>query len=1297
VLKAAAAILTLGLIVFLKLDRLADRWFAGHKADESGQVQAQAGASGPTGPAKVIETLSLREHFTFVPRELREFPDLNFRYQLPADAWEFSRDAWSREGSVFSLRKLAGGAGGREEVGKADFTLRVLSLGAEARSDQIHATAAVQGSLRALGTGCRVTGNEDVHLNGMLFRRIEIEDVLLNHERANAEVWLYALNGLVYEMLTAMPERTPPYYLSLAARRLAEGFSVIDPSRTLRSADVLALLETAGALPVPNAAVTFGNVSVTLKPEIWSTWPGASITLPGSSLAFSSRGGLRMAVAFSPGEGLPDDPSRVASLSALFWPALHDFQWERPDRRPHHAQPTAVVRGKGSLNSRSGRGEMRVVRCGKSLMVLFAFGPGDTRPDVLSSNLDLFRVDPKANGDPDLGLIEEREFHRRLLGALAEDATANGRHEEASATHLTLFEWDRRPDDLCNASRSLAAAGKKDEALRLLAENEGRHAGKPEWEAQKMLLLASIGKAADSVRVASELLKNGGVAATVAAVYVETLIEARAFAEARSFVAILTEIDRSPVWHLYAALLMAETGERSKAAAVVRAVRTATPDDIELGVECVNVLMRCRLFPEALELARFLALKNPQREQLQLLAAACHSALGHTAEAREAYQKILEVNPGCAHAREALESLAASSGQDGSDALVSASIPAVPLPAALAAKLPKEHAPLDDSGGQSVVHLYRVTGVQLHTSQPLRQTVRGAVRIVDEEGMSLFNTMRFPVQPQAQRLCIHHLRVLDPVGRVTAEGKLQDHYSLDSASSGMATSGKVIHLPVPGLTPGCTIDYAYTIENTAGTGTIEYTRHLFALPEPCRLDVWFITGDTSRLKFASSRNLEPVRDGDSLVWTEYNPAVLSTGLLFSADPEALPVLHAGTPGTSWEKLGRDYLDQIRDRLSANPDVTRAAEGAVASLRTRDERFGALTALVRESISYTAIEFGARAIIPNHAAATLANRYGDCKDQAVLLQQLLVAAGIPSHLCLINSRGAIHRDFPCLSQFDHMIVALPVAGTKKFDFIDPTNKYLSPESGAAPLGLEGRTALVLDPAGAVLAETPAHSPPSEILAKRDIVFRGGEDAVFNDTITLTGTRAARLRALLAPLPPLDRTAILRQLVGFDRLSHHVRDIRIHNIKELQAPLRLAIQWEARRCLRNEQGRLRLTLPTVIEGHLLSADAGGEQDAEIPLRVSSAVRIRSEAILHLPPGHTLSPQSLAPSNGRSPFGAWSLSVSPPDARRTTRLTWECNLVPGMIPADKRRSFLDFTHDSLRKLEGDWEFHAESVAGK
>lgn len=104
-----------------------------------------------------------------------------------------------------------------EEIDRAEFSLRVLPMVPDTGSDQNRASAAVTMSLRALGDGCRITGREDVNLNGLNFSRIEVEGSSSCQDGTNAEVWLYALNGRADEMITVMPERTPPYYLSHGA------------------------------------------------------------------------------------------------------------------------------------------------------------------------------------------------------------------------------------------------------------------------------------------------------------------------------------------------------------------------------------------------------------------------------------------------------------------------------------------------------------------------------------------------------------------------------------------------------------------------------------------------------------------------------------------------------------------------------------------------------------------------------------------------------------------------------------------------------------------------------------------------------------------------------------------------------------------------------------------------------------------------------------------------------------------------------------------------------------------------
>ena len=159
----------------------------------------------------------------------------------------------------------------------------------------------------------------------------------------------------------------------------------------------------------------------------------------------------------------------------------------------------------------------------------------------------------------------------------------------------------------------------------------------------------------------------------------------------------------------------------------------------------------------------------------------------------------------------------------------------------------------------------------------------------------------------------------------------------------------------------------------------------------------------------------------------------------------------------WAELGRDYLKQIDTLLKPDAKVKSLAAELVGTLKTDEEKIRALTAHVQKNVTYQAIEFGRRAHIPKPAERVLTSRYGDCKDQALLLYQLCKAAGIPAQLALINSNNNLEPALPSLDQFNHMIVRLP---GQKAAFVDSTNPALP--ACKLPPELFQRQALVLYP-------------------------------------------------------------------------------------------------------------------------------------------------------------------------------------------------------------------------------------------
>ncbi|MFV2071769.1 MAG: transglutaminase family protein, partial [Thermoanaerobaculales bacterium] len=173
---------------------------------------------------------------------------------------------------------------------------------------------------------------------------------------------------------------------------------------------------------------------------------------------------------------------------------------------------------------------------------------------------------------------------------------------------------------------------------------------------------------------------------------------------------------------------------------------------------------------------------------------------------------------------------------------------------------------------------------------------------------------------------------------------------------------------------------------------------------------------------------------------------------------------------TWQALGRWYEDLISGLSDRSGAVSALADQLTEGLTTDRERLVALADFVKRRVRYEAVEIGAGGYIPTAGGTVLDRGWGDCKDKARLLSELLAAVGIPSHPVLIRSgRSArIDIDFPSHLQFNHAILAVPAQAVgaeagdpvvEGFLFIDATMDrggplWLSPYC-------QGHWALVVD--------------------------------------------------------------------------------------------------------------------------------------------------------------------------------------------------------------------------------------------
>ena len=104
--------------------------------------------------------------------------------------------------------------------------------------------------------------------------------------------------------------------------------------------------------------------------------------------------------------------------------------------------------------------------------------------------------------------------------------------------------------------------------------------------------------------------------------------------------------------------------------------------------------------------------------------------------------------------------------------------------------------------------------------------------------------------------------------------------------------------------------------------------------------------------------------------------------------------------------------------------------------------GAALRWVQEEVRYFGVELGKNSHWPSRPEETLARRFGDCKDKALLLIAMLKELGIEASPALVNTnRGLEAAEYPYrMHAFNHVIVHVALDGESHF--IDPTRRNQS---------------------------------------------------------------------------------------------------------------------------------------------------------------------------------------------------------------------------------------------------------------
>lgn len=464
---------------------------------------------------------------------------------------------------------------------------------------------------------------------------------------------------------------------------------------------------------------------------------------------------------------------------------------------------------------------------------------------------------------------------------------------------------------------------------------------------------------------------------------------------------------------------------------------------------------------------------------------------------------------------------------------------------------------------KSSVYDYRITNYAYDPELPLRTTDRCRVRVLDRAAMEQLGTLRFEFDRSTERIYINYIRVLGEDGSVLWEQKRDSFYIAENSDEEMATDSVTVYAPVASLEVGSILEWETTWESVSADAHFPFTSTLFASAAPRKERIVTVSGTVDQLLF-ESEGLERLEiddsetfgwrlaDADSFHWESNLPELT----------DFLPFLRLSAKGLKWESIVKDYYSDIEEKLVADETIHAVVDAQDLNGLSDSEKVEKLVKLMQNRVVYKALEFGSRGVIPLSAKETWENRYGDCKDQTILMLQFLDALEIPAYPLLISTGESLVESMPSMDQFNHMIVYVP--SLEEQPFIDGVDVNFEFGSGP-PTGLGGRQGLVIAEDGGSIVKLPQYrySLENPVVQVSSEIFVGPKDAevvIAHEVLELNGYYGMWMRNTLLEL---DRDRYEPEIQ--DYINRYLpkggefRSVIVGELENSAQPLRLEVEY------------------------------------------------------------------------------------------------------------------------------------------
>jgi len=828
---------------------------------------------------------------------------------------------------------------------------------------------------------------------------------------------------------------------------------------------------------------------------------------------------------------------------------------------------------------------------------------------------------------------------------------------------------------LMNALRALTELDAYQEAYDWLQPRLGHYDNDQHVRSWEAWLAYQVNETDKSVEIYEELFHNGYREDDEFTVYLEMLADREQWEKIDADFAHYAGDSMTDALRRLKASLLSKRGRHDDALAILNDMTAGRPFSADLVYAKIDVYDAMENPAEILTLANSLIENNYESLESWFYKGYAEFSLKSYPKSRESFEKALKFSPTSSFVKEYIDAVNGILGE-GDSSSISAEVAVVDLPRDLKKQLDTS-AFANTKEGYGALFLNRIVGYDFDGGEYVTQSYYQQIKIQDAQGIEQFSTLEFSFDPAFEQLYVNSLEVRNEHGELLAEADRAAFYVTDTVDGYEASTEQTAHLPVPSLKPGVVIDVVVSKKIGVESGRMPLEIHYLSSSRPIEYSALFVNGDTNKYSYHSFGVGKPRKAGGSQIWELTDPIVYRWEPIQPYFDRILPWVYVGTTSADWKKAGAEYFSKIEHKL----DVERVRNTANRLVRGIDDdarKIEIISRYVQKELHYEAIEFGRRAYIPKAARETLRDRYGDCKDHAVLLYSLLNAADIAAELALVNINQKVLSELPNVDQFDHMIVS--VAQSEKRLFIDATDKDFSLGT-MPPRYLAGNHALIIG-GQSELVQIPDFAPgDSSLHVEREVQAIDSSEIQILEVGTFSGYQAAELRGQLRDIESSEMLATMQRWVGNRYSEAVVVDALVDNLLEADSELIVEIQY---RLSINDGDSFKM--PGFFEAEYLDYDRLADRrfvfEMPAPFNVSAVTTVLQSG------SAKLAVASNKPQQGESRFAHWRRIVDKSEDSWVFRL--EYNGRKSEFAADDYSDFAEFHRHLIGSIEQPVSLH-------